>query len=328
MTENHRPMDLAAMLRDLPPGVIVMAVGLIAFFVLSTATRKKARLRKAIDPVHEVMVSLGCTRAQATELVEHYGGNTTLAVMEVKRGKRPLASSHQQAEGWVVLLVDPEQKNPVDLAKRLAHISGMSVSEAVRVIRPDHGAVVCAGMVEEMARPFAESLKQAGIQALALPGDQLVTPGFGGDVRELRPTGDGLAIKLTDNQQLLLPYKDLLLITLGTQPNEGIKARDPYLEAGRGRPFGNLYVETPEGLKRFAFEGRHLVYKVLDEQMASSAVANLKTLLQLLLTAVPELPRNASLDAFLERDRIKVYGSYQELEAESLGVLTRCRQNA
>ncbi|MGE0490670.1 MAG: hypothetical protein AB7S38_15805 [Vulcanimicrobiota bacterium] len=321
-------MDLAAALRDLPPGVIVMAVGLIAFFLLSATTRRKAKLRRAIDPIHEVMVSLNCTRAQATELVEHYGGNTTLAVMEVKRGKHSLTSSHQQADGWVVMLVNPEQKNPVDLAKRLAHLSGMSVSEAVLVIRPDNGAIVCAGMVEELARPFADSLEQAGLQAIALPGDQVVIPGFGGDLRELRPTGEGLHLQLTDNQQLLIAYKDLLLMTLGIRPNEGLKARDPYLEGGRGRPFGNLYVETAEGPKRFAFEGRQLVYKVLGEEMASSAVVNLKRLLQLVLTAVPELPRNASLDAFLERDRIKVYNSYQELEAESLGVLTRCRQNA
>lgn len=321
-------MDLAATLRDLPPGVIVMAVGLFAFFLLSATARRKTKLRRAIDPIHEVMVSLNCTRAQATELVEHYGGNTTLAVMEVKRGKHSLTSSHQQADGWVVMLVNPEQKNPVDLAKRLAHLSGMSVSEAVLVIRPDNGAIVCAGMVEELARPFAESLEQAGLQAMALPGDQVVNPGFGGDLREIRPTGEGLQLLLTDNhQQMLVAYEDLLLITLGTRPNEGLKARDPYLEGGRGRPFGNLYVQTAEGPKRFAFEGRQLVYKVLGDQMASSAVANLKMLLQLVLTAVPELPRNASLDAFLERDRIKVYASYQELEAESLGVLTRCRQN-
>ncbi len=298
----------------------------MVIFVLSRFRRPKATSR-ILDPVHEVAISLNCSREQASELLGRYQGNATLAIMEVKRGNAPLVVSHlTQPEGWAVLLTEPEDKNPVALAKLLAQVSGLTVSQAVSAIHADSGALVVAGLQPADAKAYAKALCQAGTEAVAVDGKALTLPSFGGDLREIRASQDGVGLITTDGQTLFVQPDQLLLVTVGILEGE-TRARSDYLAVAKGRPFGNLYLAGEEGPVRYAFVGRGLVYQSLGNEMAKNTAQNLKLTLRKLLESCPQTATNRSVEQFFSHDRIKLYSSPQELEAESLGILTRCHQS-
>lgn len=307
--------SLLERIKELPAPVLYALGAALALWILSKLVLVRRR-RPLSDPVHEVSLSLGCSREQAIALLQEFGNDPARAVMEVKHGRKQLAQS--QLSGWAVLLSETVEARPQKLIELLTEVSGMTPADAARCLKGGTAGVVAEGLVEDMAVAFAEKLCQHEIPAKAVSTAELSVPRFAGDIRSLAYQQDALVIKTTSEARNV-PWQDLIYLSLGCLVEDGSKARSPWIEAGRGRIIGQLYVRSQEGLLRYALEAGQLGFGHLGGRKQSTSVANMQLVVNDISERAPGLRHD--LERFFQERKLKVYTRRDQLEGASLGPL-------
>lgn len=299
----------------IPIEAYYLGAGLVVLWLFSRV-RGRRRRPAARSPVREVVASLGCTEAQAGELLAEYQGNPDLVIMEVKRGARSL--SQPVAGGWVVMVTELGAVTPNLLLQALTEASGMSTSEAAS--RLSSGGVVAQALEQPVAERFAELLVEQGVSALALSSGEVITPHFAGDLRSFEFSDQHLVLK-TNLGRYLVPWDSVAYLTLGCLRGNKNRA-EKWVEAHKGEILGFLYGKSEDRWLRFAIEGSKMSFAGISSASGgwtkSNSVDNLRVWIEELSK---RSPLKHPLDRFVEERKLPLYNRPQDMESESLAAL-------
>ncbi len=295
---------------SIPVEAYYFGAGLVVLFLFSRV-RRRHRRPAARHPVREVVATLGCTEAQARELLAEYQGNPDLVIMEVKRGARSL--SQPVAGGWVVMVTQLGSTTASLLLQALIEASGMSSSEAAAKL--SSGGVVVQGLEEATAVRFAELLEDKGVAALALPASEVISPRFAGELRSFEFSDEHLILK-TNLGRYLVPWESVGYLTLGCLRGNKNRA-EQWIQAHKGEILGFLYGKSDGDWLRFAIEGSKVSFAGIG-WVKSNSVDNFRLWIE---EISKRSPLRHPMERFLEKRELPLYNRPQDLESESLAAL-------
>lgn len=301
-------------LQHIPPSILYGVIGLIVLWLLASLLGRMGRKQvRKITPLDEVTSTLACSVTQAMALLKEYNGDATRAIMDVKTGRRALPSAGISEDGYAVLLKTGTPLLEVSLAKTLAEASGLSQSEAIRLLTPNSGDVIARGLQESHARAFCQALRRDGLEATPILISQLPKPRAGGDLFSLEYDDESLTLFVRAMDPQKLPWNELSALCVGVLRTDARPGADGTVPAGRGELIAHLYV----GTTRYALDSRKFNYSTLGERKSQSSTTNFQTLLQDLVSRAPQV-HEPGLDPFLKDLRAKAYRSEEDLASDGL----------
>lgn len=300
--------------------------------------------------LESVVETLGCTSAQASELLDRFEGDDVKAILEVRSGRTPLPGTTGEAapapttvavptsdegppvariegtpfdpvKGFMLLQATPGPKDFARLGKLLASITTLNAIDAVQKLRAHRGAVILPDLKEEVADAFIELLRREGMAVLKMPVSQRLTFAYCGEVKTLAYENDALVVTNHTDDVIRVPWDQMLLLSVALFGASGAADPDGYVDIRKGLPCADLFVLIDKQCFQIAIDSKRLTFAHLGDRMESTGLANFRLTVADIAERAPNLMINDSAKALIEKGAARPYRAPEDFAGESTGLL-------